>query len=84
MGAWLRRRGAASLLVPLYVVALGGNPFELGLLGAVATFIGAPGAILWGRIADRTSNPRGVVLVTLAGAALIARLRGSTERTMTE
>lgn len=61
--------GAASLLVPLYVVELGGNPFELGLLGAVAAFVGAPGAILWGRLADRTSNPRRVVLFSLVGVS---------------
>ena len=60
--------GAASLLVPLYVVQLGGSPIDLGLLGAVAALVGAPGAILWGRLADATSNPRGVVLLSLGGA----------------
>ncbi|WP_435063695.1 MFS transporter [Halobaculum sp. EA56] len=63
--------GAASLLVPLYVVRLGGDPFELGLLGAVAAFVGAPGALVWGRLADRTSNPRGIVLFSLAGVAVL-------------
>lgn len=63
--------GAASLLVPLYVVGLGGDPFDLGLLGAVAAFVGAPGAILWGRLADRTSDPRGVVPFSLAGVAVL-------------
>lgn len=59
--------GAASLLIPLYVVELGGNPFELGLLGAVSAFVGAPGGILWGRLADETSNPRAVTLASLVG-----------------
>lgn len=63
--------GAASLLVPLYVVELGGNPFELGLLGAAAAFIGAPGALVWGRLADRTANPRRVVLLSLVGVGII-------------
>lgn len=63
--------GAASLLVPLYVVQLGGDPFELGLLGAVAAFIGAPGAIIWGRLADRTSNSRGILLFSLGGVGLL-------------
>lgn len=66
--------GAASLLVPLYVVQLGGNPFQLGLLGAVAAFIGAPGAIVWGRLADRTANPRGVILFSLAGVGVLLGL----------
>lgn len=65
--------GGASLLVPLYVVALGGTPFDLGLLGAAAALIGAPGALLWGRLADRTTNPRGVVVASLVCvAALLA------------
>lgn len=59
--------GAASLLVPLYVVQLGGTPLDLGLLGAVAAFIGAPGALAWGRLADRTRNPRGIILASLVG-----------------
>lgn len=63
--------GAASLLVPLYVVQLGGDPFELGLLGAVAAFIGAPGAIVWGRLADRTSNPRAIILFSLVGVGIL-------------
>lgn len=63
--------GTASLLVPLYVVQLGGDPFELGLLGAVAALIGAPGAIVWGRLADRTSNPRGIILFSLIGVGLL-------------
>jgi MFS family permease len=62
--------GAASLLVPLYVVQLGGTPLDLGLLGAVAAFVGAPGAVVWGRLADRTTNRRGVVLASLAGVAV--------------
>ena len=63
--------GAASLLVPLYVVQLGGDPFELGLLGAVAAFVGTPGALVWGRLADRTSNPRAVILFSLVGVGVL-------------
>lgn len=63
--------GAASLLVPLYVVRLGGNAFELGLLGAVAAFVGAPGAIVWGRLADRTTDPRRIVVTSLLGVGLL-------------
>ncbi|MFC6863013.1 MFS transporter [Halomicroarcula sp. GCM10025817] len=65
--------GAASLLVPLYIVQLGATPFQLGLLGAVTAFVGAPGALFWGRLADRTARPRVLVLFSLVGvAALLA------------
>ncbi|MEF8843790.1 MAG: MFS transporter [Haloarculaceae archaeon] len=63
--------GGASLLVPLYVVGLGGDPFDLGLLGAVAAFVGTPGAIVWGRLADRTGNRRGVVTASLLAVAVV-------------
>ena len=66
--------GAASLLVPLYAVRLGATPFDLGLLGAAVALIGAPGAILWGRLADRTSNPRNVVVASLVGVAVLLGL----------
>lgn len=58
--------GGASLLVPLYVVQLGGSPLDLGVLFATATVIGAPGAILFGRLADRVGHRRPLVLLTLA------------------
>ena len=63
--------GAASLLVPLYVVRLGGSPVDLGLLGAVAALVGTPGAIVWGRLADRTAEPRAVVVLSLAGVGVL-------------
>lgn len=63
--------GAASLLVPLYVVALGGNPVDLGLLAASVALLGTPGALLWGRVADRTRDRRSVVVAGLGGSAAI-------------
>jgi len=62
--------GGASLLVPLYVVSLGGGPVALGLLAASAAFGGAPGALVVGRIADRTGRRRGFVVGGLALAAV--------------
>ena len=62
--------GGASLVVPLYVVDLGGGPFVLGLLAAVAALVGVPGALGAGRIADRTGKRRGLVLAALALVAV--------------
>ncbi len=63
--------GGASLLIPLYVVQLGGTAVDLGLLAASATAVGAPGAIVFGRMADRVGHRRTLVLVTL-GVVTIA------------
>jgi len=58
--------GGASLVVPLYLVDLGGGPVVLGLLAAVAAFVGVPGALVFGRIADKTGKRRTLVLAALA------------------
>lgn len=66
--------GGASLLLPLYVIELGAEPFTLGVLAASAAGAGAPGAFLFGRIADRTGRKRGLVhgaLVAVAGTLLL-------------
>lgn len=62
--------GGASLVVPLYVVELGGGPFVLGLLAAVAAVVGVPAALGAGRIADRTGNRRAIVLAMLGLVAV--------------
>jgi MFS family permease len=59
--------GGASLLVPLYIVQLGATPVQLGILAATAAVIGAPGAILFGKLANRVQRRRTLVLVTLSG-----------------
>ncbi|WP_200532132.1 MFS transporter [Halorubrum sp. LN27] len=61
--------GGASLVVPLYVVDLGGGPFVLGVLAAVAAAVGVPGALWFGRVADRTGRRRDLVLAALAASA---------------
>lgn len=62
--------GGASLLVPLYVVQLGAEPVHLGVLAASAALIGAPGAVVFGRLANHVGHRRGLVLGTLGTVAL--------------
>ena len=57
--------GAASLLVPLYAITLGAGPFLVGLVAATAALAGVPGALLWGRLAERTGRHRTFLLVSL-------------------
>lgn len=63
--------GAASLLVPLYALELGADPFLAGALEATAGLAGVPGALLWGRLADRTGQRRTFVMVTLVGTGVV-------------
>ena len=67
--AWLLAAlsfGGASLIVPLYLVELGGDAFDLGLLFATSSFVGVPGALVFGRMADRTGRRRVFVLAAMA------------------
>lgn len=59
--------GAASLLVPLYVV-------ELGVLAATAVVVGAPGALVVGRVAERTAHRRRVLLAVALSLAVLPLL----------
>lgn len=66
--------GGASLIVPLYIVQLGGSAYTLGLLGASAAFAGVPGALLVGPLVDRGGRHREIVLASLGliGVTLLA------------
>ncbi|RLM90663.1 MFS transporter [Haloarcula sp. Atlit-7R] len=72
--------GAGSLLVPLYFVAIGGETFMLGVLAGVAAAAGAPGALVFGRVADKTGKRRSLVLVALGLAVIALVLVSLTER----
>lgn len=63
--------GAASLLVPLYAVSLGGGAFLVGVLASTAAFAAVPGALLWGWLAERTGRRREFVLVALAATTAV-------------
>jgi len=70
--------GGASLIVPLYVVELGGTPFDLGVLFAASSFVGVPAALVFGNLADRTGKRRafvlGAMVLTVATTAAIPLL----------
>lgn len=63
--------GAASLLIPLYALSLGGGAFVVGILASTAAFAGVPGALLWGYLAARTGRRRVFVVVALLATAVI-------------
>ncbi len=61
--------GGASLLVPVYALSLGGDAFLVGLLASTAAFAGVPGALLWGRLAERSGRRRPFVLFALVATS---------------
>lgn len=72
--------GGASVLLPLYALALGADALYVGLMASTAAFAGVPGALLWGLLAGRTKRRRPFVLVALwatAGVLLVSPLLDS-------
>lgn len=63
--------GAASLLIPLYALALGGSALIVGLLASTAAFAGVPGALLWGWLAAKTGRRRIFVIIALLATAIV-------------
>ncbi|GGL56937.1 MFS transporter [Halocalculus aciditolerans] len=61
--------GVASLLVPLYVVQLGGDAFALGVLWFATSIAMAPSAVVVGPVVDRLGNHRRLVLAGFLGVA---------------
>lgn len=65
--------GGASLIIPLYLVELGGTAFDLGILFATGSFVGVPGALVCGNLADKTGKRRVFVLAAF-GVTTVAML----------
>ncbi len=65
--------GGASLIIPLYLVELGGTAFDLGILFATASFVGVPGALVCGNLADKTGKRR-VFVVAAFMVTIVAML----------
>lgn len=63
--------GGASVLLPLYALALGGDALVVGVMAATAAFAGVPGAFLWGRLAGRNKRRRPFVVVALVATAVV-------------
>lgn len=62
--------GVSSLLVPLYVVQLGGDAVALGVLWFATSLAMGPSAAGVGPFVDRVGNHRAVALAGLVGIAL--------------
>jgi len=66
--------GGASVLVPLYAIALDASLAFVGLIAATAALVGVPGALAWAALAARTDRRRPFVLVALGATAGVLAL----------
>ncbi|WP_321168065.1 MFS transporter [Halobaculum saliterrae] len=66
--------GGASVLVPLYAIALDASLAFVGLIAATAALVGVPGALAWAALAAKTHRRRPFVLVALGATAGVLAL----------
>lgn len=59
--------GGVSILIPLYVLHLGGGVGEIGLLTAAGNLIAVPASIAWGSLSDRWNSRKVFVVIGLFG-----------------
>jgi MFS family permease len=66
--------GLLSVFIPLYVIALGGSLFELGIMISAALFFAIPSSLFWGYICDRTRRYKFYILISFASASVLLYL----------
>ncbi|WP_048149764.1 MFS transporter [Palaeococcus ferrophilus] len=64
--------GGSSVVIPLYVLALGGSGADVGIANAVSGFASMVGSVFWGNLSDRLLRRR--VFITLGFASVSAFL----------
>jgi MFS family permease len=66
--------GLLSVFIPLYVIALGGSLFDVGILISAALFAAIPASLFWGYICDRTRRYKLYILLSFVSAAVLLYL----------
>ena len=61
--------GGSSLLIPLYLLSLGGSAKDAGLLVAIASLSSMLGSLFWGRMSDRTLKRKFFILMGMASTS---------------
>jgi len=59
--------GGISILVPLYVLHLGGSVGDIGLLTAAGNLVAVPASIVWGTLSDRWNTRKIFVVIGFLG-----------------
>jgi len=61
--------GGISILIPLYVLHLGGGVEDIGLLTAAGNLVAVPASIIWGMLSDRLNSRKIFVVIGFLGIA---------------
>ncbi|MEF8726575.1 MAG: MFS transporter, partial [Candidatus Bipolaricaulota bacterium] len=62
--------GGVSILIPLYVLHLGGEVSDIGLLTAAGNLVGIAASLTWGALSDRWNRRKLFVVIGFLGVGL--------------
>jgi len=71
--------GGVSVLIPLYVLHLGGGVGDIGLLTAIGNLVGVPASITWGILSDKWGSRKHFAVIGFFGVAISFLLMGFAE-----
>ena len=63
--------GLLSVFLPLYVIAIGGSLFEIGVLTSVALLFSIPASFMWGYLCDRSRRYKRYILLSFIASAIL-------------
>ncbi|WP_456321380.1 MFS transporter [Palaeococcus sp. (in: euryarchaeotes)] len=66
--------GGASILLPLYLLSLGGGASDVGVMNALASFASMTGTLFWGNLSDRTLKRRVFISLGFASTSVFLAL----------
>ena len=63
--------GLLSIFLPLYVIAIGGSLFEIGVMTSVALLLSIPTSFLWGYLCDRGKRYKRYILLSFLASTVL-------------
>lgn len=63
--------GLLSIFLPLYVIAIGGSLFEIGVMTSVALLLSIPTSFLWGYLCDRDKRYKRYILLSFLASTVL-------------
>jgi MFS family permease len=66
--------GLLSVFLPLYVIAIGGSLFEIGIMTSVALLLSIPASFLWGYVCDKSKRYKRYILLSFVASAILLYL----------
>ena len=57
--------GGLGIFIPLYIIYLNGNVFDVGIAFALYNLVSIPSSIIWGRLTDNYKRNKPFIMLSL-------------------